>query len=277
MAHVNSPSTTSYTPESKASLQNTFETVLFGEESPLKLCTKTILGFAISLGLVLIPSQVVSSQSPKELPPRTNGRSGGTRGCEAREAIASTLPALLLLTPNQTPAKITANRPTFAWVVRDAAPHPLTFRLYRYEANGQTPRLVMQNNRLISQPGIMVMALPEPMLMVGQRYLWQVELICDPNRPSGNVFAEADIEVVATEPALAMQLAKASSDRDRAPLYARAGLWHDALKMMLLSQSPTSASKSMLDEQTMTLLQQMVITDSELTNLKSSPIHRLRY
>lgn len=228
-----------------------------------------------SIGLLLLLPYAAISQSSKEMPPRTNGRSGGTRGCEAREAITSTLPALILLTPNQVPAKITTNQPMFAWFVRDAAPQPLTFRLYRYEHNDQTPRLVMQADRLISKPGIMLMSLPKAMLSVGQRYLWQVELICDPNRPSSNVFAEADVEVVATEPMLAAKLTKANSNHDRALMYKEAGLWHDALKLMLVRDRPADTQRLMLDEQTMALLKQTVLTDIELNSLKMSLIHQL--
>ena len=245
----------------------------------------TIKGFGVcaaSFGLLLLASDAAMSQTSKETPPRTSGRSGGTRGCEAREAIASTLPALMLLTPNHTTAKVTANSPTFAWFIRDRTPQPLTFRLYRYGPNSQTPRLVMQDDRLISKPGIMVMSLPQPQLTVGQRYLWQVEVICDPNRPSGNVFAEADVEVVTTDLTLATKLNTASNPRDRANLYLSAGLWHNALKLMLIGDRSTNAQKptaqsSMPNQQAIDLLRQMAISDVELNSLKMSSIHQLHH
>lgn len=254
--------------------------MLSNKGNSLKRTIKGLGACAACVGLLLLTSHAATSQGSKETPPRTSGRSGGTRGCEAREAIASTLPALMLLTPNHASPKVTASSPTFAWFIRDRAPQPLTFRLYQYEPNSQTTRLVMRDDRLISQPGIMVMSLPQPKLTVGQRYLWQVEVICDPNRPSSNMFAEADVEVVAAEPTLATKLNAASNPRDRANLYLSAGLWHNALKLMLVSDRSTNtqnstAQNSMPNEQAMDLLRQMAISDVELNSLKMSSIHQL--
>jgi hypothetical protein len=186
----------------------------------------------------------------------------------------------MLLTPNKIPAKTTTTRPTFAWFIRDAAPQPLIFRLYQYEPTRQTVRLVMElrGDRIMTQPGIMVLSLSksasESALSVGQRYLWQVELICDSNHPSSNVFAEADIEVVAAEPGLLRKVVKADRVSDRITLYTEAGLWHDALGLVLVDQR-SATQKIENDASTMFLLRQMAITDAELSSLKMSPIHQL--
>lgn len=242
----------------------------------MNLPIRSIWGYIASLGLLILTPCTAISQLPKETPPQTGGRSGGTRGCDARETIASTnLPALMLLTPSRALAKTTGPNPTFAWFIRDAAPQSLTFRLYQYESNSQTVRQIMHDDHIVSQPGIMVLSLPEIALSVGQRYLWQVELVCNPNRPSGNVFAEADLEVVAIEPALAMKLAKTEDLNDRATLYAEAGFWHDALTLMLVDDRSVGTRKAMLDDQIVFLLRQMVITDAELNSLRMSSIHWL--
>jgi len=41
----------------------------------------------------------------------------------------------------------------------------------------------------------------KPGLAVGQKYLWQVAILCDPNYPS-DLVAKAEIEVVEMSPAL---------------------------------------------------------------------------
>lgn len=238
-----------------------------------KLLLKIVWGWIAIVSLLTSTSGIVISQTPPDLPPQTGGRSGGSRGCDTEQAIAANkLPALMLLTPKV--AKTAATRPTFAWFIRDAAPRPLRFRLYQYES--ARVRLIMElhDDRLLSQPGIMVLSLPNPALSVG-RYLWQVELECDRNHPSSNIFAEADIEVVATEPALQMKLAKANSVSDRMSLYAEAGLWHDALRLVLVNDRLLQVQKSAIDNRTVLLLRQIGITDLELKSLQMSPIHRI--
>ncbi|MGV0027669.1 DUF928 domain-containing protein [Phormidesmis priestleyi] len=242
-----------------------------------KVSIRYFWGWIASLTFLILIPHVANSQPPKETPPQTGGRSGGTRGCDAGHAIASNdLPALMLLTPNQVPAKTTTTRPTFAWLIREAAPQPLIFRLYQYEPTRQTVHLVMElrGDRMISQPGIMVLSLSESAISAGQRYLWQVELVCDPNYPSSNVFAEADIEVVAAEPELLRKVAKADRSRDRITLYLEAGLWHDALRLALVDDR-SDAQKIKNNASTMILLRETAITDTELNSLKVSPIHQI--
>lgn len=227
-------------------------------------------GWIAILGLLSLTPWVAISQPLQDPPPQTSGRSGGSRGCDTKQATAN-VPALMLLTPNRTLAKTTAIRPTFAWFIGDATPQPLTFRVYQYEPTRQTVHLVVELRDVVSQPGIMVLSLPEPALSIGQRYLWQVELVCDPNHPSSNVFAEADVEVVAIASSLQTKLANATSLDDRITLYAEAGLWHDALRLAL----DRSHEKSTIDDRTLVLLRQIGVTDTELNSLKRSPIHQL--
>jgi Domain of Unknown Function (DUF928) len=244
-----------------------------------KVSVRYFWGWIAVLTLMILTPPVANSQAPKETPPQTGGRSGGTRGCDAGHAIASNdLPALMLLTPNKVPAKTTTTRPTFAWFIREAAPQPLIFRLYQYEPTRQTVRLVIElrGDRIISQPGIMVLSLSESAMSAGQRYLWQVELVCDPNHPSSNVFAEADIEVVAAEPELLRKVAKADRVSDRITLYLEAGLWHDALRLALVD-TRSDAQKIENTASTVLLLRQTAITNTELNSLKASPIRQLLY
>jgi hypothetical protein len=104
------------------------------------------------------------------------------------------------------------------------------------------------------QSGLIQIEMPKdrPELVAGQVYQWSVALVCYPKRPSSNPFFSSWIERIPTTPALQQQLAavtakrnsprrnlssrdtantsKASpqENRDRAAIYAEAGLWYDA-------------------------------------------------
>jgi Domain of Unknown Function (DUF928) len=108
----------------------------------------------------------------------------------------SELPSLILLSQGD---KTTSTRPKFSWAVRDAGSVPMEFRLYAKEADNQY-RLVkeIKDDQFKSAQGVNVLSLSPktmPDLAIG-RYRWQVILVCDRQRPSSNLFASAEIEVV---------------------------------------------------------------------------------
>jgi Domain of Unknown Function (DUF928) len=157
------------------------------------------------------------------------------------------IPALILLAPNNQPGQTTSTRPTFAWFVRDAEAVPLEFRLY--EQDNQDFKLIheIKGDRLQSNPGIMVLdanaSMPE--LAVGRRYRWQVELVCNANRPAGNPFAEAELEVVPLQSSLKSRLQQTRDRVDRAQLYDQANLWYDLLHSALVPSSSLEAIKAL--------------------------------
>jgi hypothetical protein len=104
--------------------------------------------------------------------------------------------------------------------------------------------------RLKTTPGIMKLSLPknQPGLVVGERYLWQVAMLCDPNHPSSDLVAKAEIERVEMLPSLAQKL---SQNRDRAAKidsYAQAGLWYDALGEALRKTSRNLEIANLLED-----------------------------
>ena len=161
----------------------------------------------------------------------TVARSGGCQG-----SSGTTLTAIA---PYSHVGQTSSPHPTFAWFVPDAQPYAMEFRLYRYEPSGDTK---IQTVNLQSQPGIMSLSLPadQPGLTVGQRYRWQVVILCNPNRPSEALVAEADIEVVELSPILAKELAATNIPIEKANLYAESGLWYDALGKALQATQGTT-------------------------------------
>jgi hypothetical protein len=214
---------------------------------------KSLFSLAIAISLILPYSRV----SAEEKPPNTGGRAAGSRGCEATAATASDMPSLMLITPQQQAVKTSDQHPAFAWFIRDAALKPIVFRLYQYEAKQSLKKIwERRSTDLVSQRGISVLMLPEtvPALNVGTRYLWQVELVCQIDRPSSNLFAEADFQVVE----------RSSSNSLKVDDLLAAGLWHDALKVAW--RDPAAIEL---------LLRQVTTNSTELNHLKQSSIQQI--
>lgn len=231
----------------------------------------TKLAAGVILGLWLVPA--ISLADDDRAP--TNGRSSGGRGCgTSTQATGPNVPALILLTPSGQAEQTVSTRPTFAWFVRDAASRPIEFRLY--EQDGRRFKLVkeIKDDRLKSTPGIMVMAsagaIPE--LTVGKRYRWQVELVCNPSRPSSNLFAEATLDVVPLQAGLKNQLAQTRDRLTIAKLYAKENLWYDVLKTAFTP--PTSATQ--LQALRQSVFERVAIDPAERQLLQASSIHAIQ-
>lgn len=234
-----------------------------------RIVTRLIAG--VVLGLWLLPA--ISFADDDRAP--TSGRSSGGRGCGVSTPPKDAdVPALILLTPNGQAGQTVSTRPTFAWFVRDAMSFPIEFRLY--EQMGNRFKLVkeIKDDRLKSTLGIMVMssagALPQ--LVVGRRYRWQVELVCNPSRPSSNLFAEAMLDVVPLQAGLKNQLAQTRDRRTQADLYAQANLWYDVLKTAFTP--PTSATQ--LNALRQSVFDRVAIDPAERQLLQASSIHAIQ-
>ncbi|RUS93631.1 hypothetical protein DSM106972_095720 [Dulcicalothrix desertica PCC 7102] len=190
------------------------------------------LGTSLSTAIPLTVLANTKKPPPDQAP--TSGRSSGSRGCGTTVASNSGL-ALILLSPTDSPAKTVLTRPTFAWFVRDNASVPMEFRLYERENNSYKLVKEIKGNTFKSTSGITVLtlALSAPSLEVGKQYRWQVALVCDSNRPSGNLFASSDIQVAPIQPSLKSQLERVRDNLGQAKLYAQENLLFDALGIVL--------------------------------------------
>jgi hypothetical protein len=177
---------------------------------------------------------------------------------------------LILLAPAKQLGQTVSTRPTFAWFVRDADATPMEFRLYEKQADGFKLIKEIKGDRFRSTPGIMVLSpqTPLPELKVGQRYRWQVELICNANRPSGNLFAESELEVLPLQTGLKTELKQAGDRLDQATLYARANLWYDALGAAI---NPLE-NFSKLKELQSSIFGRVALDSTEQSLLQNSPI-----
>ncbi|MEH2371603.1 DUF928 domain-containing protein [Nostoc sp.] len=200
----------------------------------------TYIYISLSL-LLLMPTTALAdgNNNSNDPPPQTTGTSGGSRGCETQsETSSSSIPAIILLAPSQIYGQTLATRLTFAWFISNSASSQMEFRLYEYDQASKQSKLVkeIKDESFKSSPGIMMLSLSSPELLVGQRYLWQVELVCDANRPSGNPFATAAMKVVSLQPDLQKQLSQSNDVLTKANLYNQADLWYNSLEIALISK-----------------------------------------
>jgi hypothetical protein len=101
------------------------------------------------------------------------------------------------------------------FVLRDRDDNPL------YEATVQPP----------APTGIIRVTIPATAapLKVNQSYRWGVSVQCDPADPGAIVWQEGSIQRVAIPTALQQSLKAAKTPLDRAILYAKDGIWFEAL------------------------------------------------
>ena len=168
-------------------------------------------------------------------PPQSGTESStGVRGggCKADNATA-----LTLLAPSNPIGQTISAHPVLAWFVPDSQSLPMELQLYQYSTDNKL-RLVQQA-QLQSQSGIMSWSLPtdQPGLLVNQQYYWKVRIICDPNHPSEDLFADSEFQVVSPPAGLAVALSTMTDRLKRAELYAKEGLWYDAFGEAIAADS----------------------------------------
>jgi hypothetical protein len=188
-----------------------------------------------SPALASLPEQTKSTFSyvppQRGTPRRTQGT--GSRGCGETQSAA-----LELLVPNDHTAQTLSGHPSFFWYISEIPTEPVEFALV--ESGVAQPIFVKQLQ--LQKAGIVRMEMPKnlPELVPGKEYRWSVTLVCNANRRSNDTFAQSWIKRVPETPALKQQLAAATTDRDRASIYAKAGLWYDALNALSTTQSANS-------------------------------------
>lgn len=248
----------------------------------LHKCLRSSITVNITLSLLLLMPTVALAQgnNSDDPPPKTTGTSGGSRGCEAQtETSLNNIPTLILLAPTQRYGQTVATHPTFAWFVRDSGSWQMEFRLYEYDPASKQSKLVkeIKDENFKSSPGIMALSLSSPELSIGKRYLWQIELVCDANRPSGNPFATGAMKVVPVPSDLNAKLSQTNDPFSKATLYAQAELWYNALGIVLAAKDEPRLReiKMSLIEQVATGAETAVKEQAE-AELTTSAIHQLQ-
>lgn len=196
---------------------------------------------AIGIGLTTLADQTVAQPFvPKNrgLPGRRAG--SGTRGA-CSQIPAAQVGSMVAFMPQSNLGTTTSDYPTLAWYVPTTQATTATFVLL----DEQQHEIYSTEMNLLGQPGILRVVLPSsiPPLKTGMNYRWKFVLTCDSDEPSNNLLTEGWLQRVVLDETVQQQLQSASL-RERAAIYAREGVWYDALStlMMLRQSQPNNAA-----------------------------------
>ena len=149
---------------------------------------------------------------------------GGYRGnsCQRQEQAP-----LTLLVPQDHVPLTTSSHPTLFWYIKTNSPTPI--RLTIQEPGEPSPIYV--RNWSQGMFGVYAMKLPATVnpLQVGKQYRWTVTIICNPDKPSDNIYAKAWVERV-KKPNIN------SNNKSCLESYAESGIWYDALSCPRLNK-----------------------------------------
>ena len=222
--------------------------------------SKWLTGVMLSVSLTMLSSMGLMARAgyipPEGSPPSGSSVSGGSRGgCDA----SSELP-LTLLAPVQHVGQTTTTTPTLAWFISANAPYRLRLSLYQTNLD-QLTELIYQEEHIKDMGGIdsLTIAPIEPSLEVGQRYVWQVAIACDPARASYNQSFATEFQIAPLSEDLATDLEMANTATERARVYATEGYWYDALREVLADSTNRIETSNRIVE----LLQALALLEIE--------------
>jgi hypothetical protein len=211
----------------------------------------TLLFLPFFFGATIVPQPLFAQSTLNELERQTiefavpdltgRGRPGDRRGGGSRSPISSCSTAhpdeLVTIVPTmeqQITVEYTLEaQPTFWFYLpyQEGDYHSVDFILRNDEETIQEVRLAG-----VQSPEIVSYTLPEtvPDLELNRDYSWLVVVNCqDPEVDASSiVYAQGWIQRIAATPELERDLATATTDRDRAVILARHGIWYDALTLV---------------------------------------------
>jgi hypothetical protein len=128
------------------------------------------------------------------------------------------------------------------------------FFVYVPETSAQTAEFVLKDENendvyrttfpISSQAGITSVSLPKTVapLEIGKNYHWYVSIVCNPKNRRHDAFVDGWTRRIELSATLASELEKATP-RDRADLYGKAGIWHEAISTLaqLRGEAPNDA------------------------------------
>lgn len=199
-----------------------------------KVFTAICLTFLLNLSCAFSQRVTAAEKKAKEgLPGRRIG--GGTRGeCAVKrpEQLIALVPENnLVLTQQAYPSMLfhipqTSKPMTIELVVQDDNYNVVYDKtLTKNGSDIQTDAGEIINFNLLDSASL-------PPLVAGKTYRWYLSIICNPKNRSRDIVVDGWIKRVAVDPDFAKKIEQASL-AERANLYAKAGLWQDAITTLV--------------------------------------------
>jgi Domain of Unknown Function (DUF928) len=190
---------------------------------------KTIRCLVSSIGLatILLPSiglaqaRIVYNPPPPKTEAPRKSEISATRGCD-KDLIGS----VTLFAPTDHTGLTTLARPTLLYSITKSISVPVILTVAAIDGR----EALVERQIVTNPPGIKNFLLPPDVeLEPNKEYVWTITLVCNPAKPSQDVNIQRGIRRVAVTPELNKQLSLANSPRDRSWVYARDGIWYDAI------------------------------------------------
>lgn len=196
-----------------------------------KLIKRMAISSLLSASLLILPSSysltvarnTYTYKPPKDVKPTKSRVLGsGSRGCNDPK-LADV--KLRLFAPENHIGLTTSDRPTFLWYIATNSKVSVNFALV--EPGQIKPVIELQQE--VRQTGVVKLQLPPGTAVhTGKTYRWTVAIVCNPKRPSQDIYAYSWIEKVVPTERLLQQM-KANDKSEHTAIYADEGIWYDAL------------------------------------------------
>ncbi len=194
-------------------------------------------GFFLSFSLLTIAkaTNIFDNYNPpdtKEVDQTRISGSGSRSNCQNPLADNS----LILLLPEREIAHQTiSSNPSFYLYAKTASEVPFRFNLVIPQPNANNP--IMEKTLTISQPGVYKIALNSDIqLEYDQIHLWQIGIACSNNTARLSQVLRGAVKRVPISKKLALQLSVTEDSLEQAKIYARNGIWYEALDSALQKQ-----------------------------------------
>ncbi|MCT7990094.1 DUF928 domain-containing protein [Laspinema olomoucense] len=223
-----------------------------------KYWTPSILA-SIAVGLQLLTGGTLPTSAAEFVPPDNVGAprgrvGGGTRGGSPFDQVSPGVPgrrigggsrgcsvtgdrptdqALTALVPETTMGLTVEAYPTFFWYLPSTSATGVEFVLM--DEKGE--KVIYETTfRTKGEAGIVSLNLPEnaslPPLEINANYRWYFSIICNPEDRAADVYVQGWIRRIEASAGLTEQLLATTSDLERAEVYARNGIWHEAISVL---------------------------------------------
>ncbi|MBD2194659.1 MULTISPECIES: DUF928 domain-containing protein [Calothrix] len=170
----------------------------------------------------------VNQEKPGEPIGRRKG--GGSRSsCKNYASLTALVPTTNSGNKDIVWGQSTSPNPTFWFFVPDklTTKSPIEFVIqddadnYIYHTKFNPPE---------TPAGIINLAVqPKTPLVAGKNYRWTFSIYCDPEKPSSSVYVRGSMTQVALNSTLQKQLETAQTPLDKAAIFAKNGIWYNAL------------------------------------------------
>ena len=182
----------------------------------------------VSIQIPVAPVDAQSVFSAYNRPSDTSRRDGsqrrtisGSRGCERQSA------QLTLLIPEDHIALTASEHPTFLFYLSDLPARPIRISI----VDPQKPEPIFDRTLTINKAGLFSVTIPPTVsaLENGKTYILTAGILCHPTRMSASAYISVNFQKIALNSYQQKKLERASTLLERAQIYAKEGIWYDAL------------------------------------------------